>query len=217
MQKITIDVVSDVVCPWCYIGKRRLEKAIESLKGEFELVINYLPFELNPSMPKEGKNQKEYLTTKFGGEERYKQLTENVTYVAAEEGLQFDYNRQQVSPNTRDAHRLIWLAGNEGCEQQVVEALMKAYFEEGADLTNNMNLLDIISEAGLDREKADALLNSEEGLVEVKYLEQLNHQRGISGVPFYIINKKYGISGAQLPSTFVKTIKEISLETASEG
>lgn len=216
MQKITIDVVSDVVCPWCYIGKRRLEKAIELLKNEFELAINYLPFELNPNMPKEGRNQKEYLTTKFGSEERYVQLTENVSKIAAEEGLRFDYKRQQVSPNTRDAHRLIWLAGKEGHEQQVVEALMKAYFEEGADLTSNANLLDIVSRAGLNRVKAEALLNSEDGLVEVEYLEQLNHQRGISGVPFYIINKKYGISGAQIPSTIVKTIKEISLET-TEG
>lgn len=212
MRKIIIDVVSDVVCPWCYIGKRRLEKAMETLKMELEFEVNYLPFELNPGMPKQGRNQKEYLTEKFGGEERYKQLTENVSKIASEEGLKFDYMQQQVSPNTRDAHRLIWLAGSEGCQGQVKEAFLKAYFQQGIDLSKNENLLDIVSSAGLERKKAEALLNSEEGLVEVEYLEQINQKRGINGVPYYIINRKYGISGAQLPSTFIKAFKDISLE-----
>ena len=205
-------MVSDVVCPWCYIGKRRLEKAIESLKLELQFEVNYLPFELNPGMPKQGRNQKEYLTEKFGGEERYKQLTENVSKIASEEGLKFDYMRQHVSPNTRNAHRLIWLAGTEGCQGQVKEALMNAYFQQGINLSKNENLLDIVSDAGLERKKAEALLNSEEGLVEVEYLEQINQKRGINGVPYYIINHKYGISGAQPPSTFIKAFKDISLE-----
>lgn len=210
MEKITVDVVSDVVCPWCYIGKRRLEKAIASLEDEFEFEINYLPFELNPNMPKEGKNQKNYLTAKFGGEARYKELTENVTKVAAAEGLTFSYETQTKSPNTKDAHRLIWLAKAEGCQPAVKEALLKAYFEDEVDLTVNENLINVVAAAGLDKMKAKTLLDSEEGAIEVEYLEQLNHQRGISGVPFYIINNKYGISGAQLPENFVRAFKDIA-------
>jgi predicted DsbA family dithiol-disulfide isomerase len=217
MQRIKVDIVSDVVCPWCYIGKRRLEKAIEELKGEFEFDINYLPFELHPNMPKEGRNQKEYLTEKFGGEERYQQLTNNVTAVAAEEGLHFNYTRQQNSPNTRDAHRLIWLAKQEGVQPEVKEALLNAYFEKGIDLTKNDNLIDVAESAGLDRNKATALLSSDEGLVEVEYLEQLNTQRGVSGVPFYIVNDKYGISGAQPSSSFVSAFRDISEKTLVES
>ena len=210
MEKITVDVVSDVVCPWCYIGKRRLEKAITSLEDEFEFEINYLPFELNPNMPKEGKNQKTYLTAKFGGESRYKELTENVTKVAAAEGLTFSYENQTKSPNTKDAHRLIWLAKAEGCQPAVKEALLKAYFEDGVDLTMNENLINIVATAGLDKLKAKTLLDSDQGVVEVEYIQQLNHQRGISGVPFYIINNKYGISGAQLPENFVAAFRDIA-------
>ncbi|HCR53465.1 MAG TPA: disulfide bond formation protein DsbA [Cytophagales bacterium] len=210
MQKITIDVISDVVCPWCYIGKRRLESAIEELKNEFEFEVNYLPFELNPNMPAEGRNQKEYLTTKFGGEERYKQLTDNVTRIASEEGLNFNYEQQQNSPNTRKAHRLIWLAKQESVQGEVKEALLNAYFEKGIDLTQDENLIEVVSAAGLSQEKARTLLSSDEGVVEVEYMEQLNIQRGVSGVPFYIVNNKYGISGAQPSSIFVNALKDIS-------
>ncbi len=217
MQKITVDVVSDVVCPWCYIGKRRLEKAMIALKDEIEFEVNYLPFELNPSMPKEGKNQREYLTKKFGSDERYEELTANVTRVAAEEGIQFNYSRQQKSLNTRDAHRLIWLAKQEGNQLAVKEALMKAYFENGVDLTQTENLISVVAQAGLDEAKARQLLTSDEGLVEVEYLEQLNQQRGISGVPFYIINNKYGVSGAQPSSSFVGIFKEVSEKVRAEN
>lgn len=213
MQKITIDIVSDVVCPWCYIGKRRVERAIKELEGEFQFEVNYLPFELNPQMPAEGRNQKEYLTEKFGGPERYEKLTDHVTQIAKEEGLAFDYEKQQKSPNTRDAHRLIWLAKTTGNQAAMKEALMKAYFEEGKDLTQKSTLIEIASGVGLDPQRTDLLLNSDEGLVEVQYLEQTNHQRGISGVPFYIINGKYGISGAQPSETFVSAFRDISGKT----
>lgn len=216
MEKITVDVVSDVVCPWCYIGKRRLEKAVASLKDEFKFEINYLPFELNPNMPKEGKNQRTYLTAKFGGEARYKQLTENVAKMAAEEGLTFNYENQTKSPNTKDAHRLIWLAKAEGCQPAVKEALLKSYFKDGVDLTVSENLISVVVAAGLDKTKAQSLLDSDEGVVEVEYLEQLNHQRGISGVPFYIVNHKYGISGAQLPEHFVRAFRDIATKVPTE-
>src|SRR5260221_5771527 len=215
--KIRIDVVSDVVCPWCYIGKRRLEKAMDQLSLQFDFEVESLPFELNPEMPKKGRNQKEYLSAKFGGEEGYRKITDNVTRIAAEEGLKFDFSRQIISPNTREAHRLIWLARQEGKSIAINEALMKAYFEEGVDLSKRDNLVRIVVKGGLDEKKVNALLDSEEGLAAVLYAEQLNHQRGISGVPCSIINNKYEISEAQPTNVLIKTFTQIGREVVVPG
>ena len=211
--KIKIDVVSDVVCPWCYIGKRRLEKAIDQLKGQVDVEVEFHPFELNPDMPKEGKNQKQHLADKFGTEERYKQITSNVTKVAAEEGLKFNFDKQEVSPNTRDAHRIIRYAKSEGKQAVVKEAFMKAYFEDGIDLSKNENLLSIATKAGLDTPKVSSLLNSDEGLVEVELEERTYAQRGITSVPYFIINNTYGVSGAQPTEVFEKALLDISKES----
>ena len=213
IPKIKIDVVSDVVCPWCYIGKRRLEKAIDQLAGQVDVEVEFHPFELNPDMPKEGKNQKQHLADKFGSEERYKQITSNVTKVAAEEGLKFNFDKQEVSPNTRDAHRIIRYAKSEGKQAAVNEAFMKAYFEEGIDLSKKENLLTIAIKAGLDNMKVSSVLHSDEGLVEVELEERMNSQRGISGVPYFIINNKYGVSGAQPAEVFQKALMDIAAES----
>jgi len=216
--KITIDIVSDVVCPWCYIGKRRIEKAMTQLSDQFEFEVSYLPFELNPTTPSAGLNQKDYLTKKFGSEEKYNQITQHVTAIAAEEGLSFDFEMQKVSPNTRDAHRILWYAKREGKQLALKEAFMNAYFEKGVDLTKRENLIELSEKAGLSPEKVSTLLNSEEGLVEVIQSEELNHQRGISGVPYYIINNQYGISGAQTADVFVRAFSEIGSQlTPTEG
>src|SRR5688500_1385875 len=137
--KIKVDVISDVVCPWCYIGKRRLEKAMDKLSDAYDFEVEYHPFELNPQMPVSGLNHKEYLVEKFGGEDRYEQLTGRVTQVAAVEGLLFDFEKQKTSPNTRKAHALIQLAREEGKQLVVMEAFFKAYFSDGIDLTLDKN------------------------------------------------------------------------------
>ncbi len=209
---IIIDIVSDVVCPWCYIGKRRIEKAMRELSQEFDFDVSYLPFELNPQTPKEGFNQKEYLANKFGGPERYDQITSHVTNVASAEGLKFDFDKQPTSPNTKDAHRVIWFAKKEGKQLQVKEAFLKAYFEDGVDLTRKENIIAIAVSAGLNKEHVATLLDSNEGIMEVNRLEQQNHQRGISGVPFYIINNQYGVSGAQPSDVFIQALKQIGSE-----
>ncbi len=217
MQIIKIDVVSDVVCPWCYIGKRRLEKAMGQLKDRYDFEVAYHPFELNPDMPKAGLNQKEYLTTKFGTEEKYLQIVNHVTSVAAGEGLKFDFGKQETSPNTMDAHRLIAYAKREGKQQAMKEALMSAYFEKGVNLTRTKNLVAAAVQLGMDAEAVESFLKSDELTAEVKMEEQLNSQRGISGVPFYIINNKYGVSGAQPPEVFVKAFAEIGQEFSPSG
>jgi predicted DsbA family dithiol-disulfide isomerase len=204
--KIRIDVVSDVVCPWCYIGKRRLENALSRLPDNYEIDLNFLPFELNPDTPKSGVDHKQYLAEKFGGTERYSQLTDHVTGVAATEGLKFDYEKQSVIPNTLDSHRLIQYAKRFGKQAAIKEALMKAYFVDGIDLSRTENLVAIAEKNGVD---AKTFLESNEGADEVKQMEQVNYQRGISGVPFYIINNKYGVSGAQPSDTFVEILSNL--------
>jgi predicted DsbA family dithiol-disulfide isomerase len=207
---IKIGVVSDVVCPWCYIGKRRLEKAMHKLSDRFNFEVEYFPFELNPQMPASGMDQKAYLSSKFGGEERYHQITDNTTSVAAGEGLTFNFAIQKISPNTRNAHRLVQLAKENNKQLDVVEALFKAYFTEGTDLSKNENLVALAFQNGLDKEATELLLNSEAGVMEVEMTEHRLQQSGITGVPFYIINNKYGISGAQPSESFIKAFEEIA-------
>jgi predicted DsbA family dithiol-disulfide isomerase len=214
---IKINVISDIVCPWCYIGKRRLEGAMNKLSEKFDFEVEYFPFELNPQMPLAGLNQKEYLTNKFGGKERYQQLTGHVTEVASQEGLIFDYNAQEVSPNTRNAHRLIQLAKEDGLHLRLVERLFKAFFTEGIDLSKNENLAQIASDAGMDKGKVESFLNSSTGVAEVEMAEQELSKLGITGVPFYIINNKYGISGAQQSEAFVKAFKEVAKPEIEAG
>ncbi|HRI78906.1 MAG TPA: DsbA family oxidoreductase [Cyclobacteriaceae bacterium] len=209
---IEIEVVSDVVCPWCYIGKRRMEKAVAQLSNEFEFRISYSPFELNPHIPEKGLDQKAYLTDKFGGEVQYQQITSRVSQTAAEEGLKFDFSKQHVSPNTRHAHRIIRFAKQKGKQEAVKEAFMKAYFEDGVDLSSHDNLATVAEAAGLNRKEVLELLNSDTGLAEIKQLEQINIQRGISGVPFFIINNKYGFSGAQPTAVFQKAFQQVATE-----
>ena len=215
--KIKIDVISDVVCPWCYIGKRRLEKAVETLKDTLEVEVHYHPFELNPNTPPKGYDHKTYLTDKFGGEERYTQLTNQVSSVAAQEGLRFDYSLQSKLPNTFDVHRIIWLAGKEGKQLQLVEAFFKAYFEKGADLTLHENLVAIASANGLDAVKVWELLKGDLGKEEVREKETANGKMGISGVPFYIINDKYAVSGAQPAEVFIEALPDIASKELAEG
>ena len=182
---------------------------MQELSSEFDFDVNYLPFQLNPQIPKEGINQKEHLAKKFGSEEKYNQILAHVIRAAEEEGLHFDFNKQKISPNTSDCHRLIWLAKKEGKQLQVKEALMKAYFEDGIDLTKTENLIAVAAGAGIDASQVKNFLASQEGMAEVGDMQQLNYDRGISGVPFYIINNKYGISGAQPAQVFGETLKEI--------
>ncbi len=216
---IKIDVVSDVVCPWCYIGKRRLEKAIDQLSSEYDFEIEYHPFELNPNTPAEGLNQKEYLSEKFGGVEQYNLITSRTSGVAAQEGLTFNFNRQLISPNTRKAHALIQFAKEEGKQLEMTEAFFKAYFTSGIDLSKDDNLISVAVSVGLDKEKSRAVILDKELLTKISDREKELQGLGIRGVPFYIIDNQYGVSGAQASETFVKALKEVGgkLEISGEA
>lgn len=211
---IKIDIVSDVVCPWCYIGKRRLEKAIDQLSDQYNFELEYHPFELNPNTPLEGVNHRQHLVEKFGSEERYDQLTTNVTNVAAQEGLTFNYDKQTTSPNTRMMHSIVQLAKLEGKHLEAIEAFFKAYFTDGVDLTHKEVLSKIAQEAGLDSAANPELFASPQATQQIALAEKELGKLGITGVPFYIINNKYGVSGAQASETFVKAFQEIQAESA---
>jgi predicted DsbA family dithiol-disulfide isomerase len=215
--KIKVDIVSDVVCPWCYIGKRRIEKAMNTLSDKYDFEVEYYPFELNPQMPVEGVDQKQYLSAKFGGEDRYDKITASTTAAAAQEGLNFDFSKQKVSPNTRNAHRVIQFAKQEGKQPEVKEAFMKAYFEQGVDLSKKENLVSVAVSAGLSQEIVETLLSSTEGLAEIENTEHELQKVGISGVPFYIINNKYGVSGAQASEIFIKAFEDVGKEAIVSG
>lgn len=210
---ITIDIASDVVCPWCYIGMRRLERAIEQLADTFDFNITYQPFELNPTLPEEGVNQKQYLTTKFGGEDQYHKITQHVKQIAKEEGLNFNFEAQTLSPNTRVLHVIIQFAKQHGLQQTVKEAFMKAYFEDGINLCDRESILALSVSVGLKREDIEPLLKDMTLRQAIEAREHELQAMGVSGVPFFIINKQYGISGAQSSETFVKALSEIGSKT----
>jgi predicted DsbA family dithiol-disulfide isomerase len=213
--KIRIGVVSDVVCPWCYIGKRRLEKAMDMLTDRFDFDVEFFPFELNPHMPEEGLDNREYLCRKFGGEAKYEELTNHIKSIAAGEGLEFNLELQATAPNTRNAHRIIMLARDDSRQMEMAEALFKAYFTEGIDLSKIDNLVDISHQAGLDREKIDLLLHSNTGKLEIEMAEKELQDLGITSVPLFIIDNRLAISGAQSIDAFAKAFEEAAMVSDS--
>jgi len=153
---LAVDVIPDVICPWRDIGKRRLEKAIAAFEGQHEVRVRWLPFQLNPQMPKVGVSRRECRTRKLGGWERSLQLDARVAAAGEAEGIHFAFNRIERTPNTLDAHRLIWPAEPEGVQEAVVEALFRAYFTEGRDISDRQTFLDVVAEAGLDEARPRA-------------------------------------------------------------
>ena len=207
MNITSSDVISDVICPWCYIGKRRLEKAIAALEGPHEVRVRWLPFQLNPSMPKEGISRREYRTRKFGSWEHAQELDARMIAVGKAEGIHFAFDRTERTPNTLDAHRLIWLADKQGVQDAVVEALFGAYFTEGRDISNRKTLIDVVAEAGLNRDHAEALQKSDDGMEAIKEAGELTRRFRVEGVPFFIVNGKATLSGAQQPEAFLEAFR----------
>src|SRR5579859_1218606 len=196
-----IDVVSDVICPWCYIGKRRLTSALQQ-RPEVEAKILWHPFQLNPDMPPEGMARERYIAAKFGGGAHASRIYQNVTDVGAAVGIPFHFERIRVTPNTRDAHRLIRRATESGDADPVVEALFNAYFIEGRDIGDAETLATIAAEAGLDGEDAARFLASRDGAEEVLAEDMSARRIGINAVPCFIFERKYVVSGAQEPEFF---------------
>lgn len=201
---LTIDVISDVICPWCFIGKRRLEKALDGRPA----IVRWHPFQLNPDMPAEGVDRRTYRITKFGSWERSQELDAQVAAAGRGEGIAFNFEKMARTPNTLDAHRVIWLAGERGVQDAVVEALFLAYFTDGLDLSDRATLAEIAFGAGLDRGEVDELLEGDKELDVVRAGEEQARRLGVSGVPFFIVNGRVALSGAQPPEIFLQAFEQ---------
>ena len=202
-KTLLIEIASDVICPWCYIGKRRLEKALASLRDEVEVRIEWLPFQLNPDMPAGGVARADYRRAKFGSVEKGRTLDARVAQEGAGEGIAFAFDRMQRTPNTVAAHQLIDLAQSQGKAGPVVDALFRAYFEEAQDIGDEAVLKTIADGAGVTG-WPDATDEA-----KVKEKEERVRDLGISGVPTFIFDRKSGLSGAYPPDLLAQAIKDV--------
>ena len=206
---LTIDVVSDVVCPWCFIGKSRLEKAL-ALKPNIPVEVRFHPYFLNPWVPREGISRDEYLTTKFGSPEKYKGIAGRVAAAAAAEGLTYAVDKMRRQPNTLDCHRLILWAQSIGKAAQMKQRLMELYFTEGADLSNRDVLVGAAAEVGLDADRTRGMLASDTDVARVEAAANSAKDAGIDGVPTYILGGVAAVTGAQSPEALANAIEQVA-------
>jgi predicted DsbA family dithiol-disulfide isomerase len=210
---LPIDMISDVVCPWCFIGKRRLEKAI-ALKPEIPVELHFRPYFLNPWIPREGISREEYLTTKFGSPERYRGIAQRVAEAAAAEGLAYEIDGIKRQPNTLDCHRLILWAGQAGHAARMKQRLMDLYFTEGGDLTDREVLVGAAADSGLDADLVRQRLATDEDVARVEREANSAKEAGIDGVPCFILGGLLAVQGAQAPDYLAQAIERAANEYA---
>ncbi len=217
-QKIHVDVVSDVMCPWCYIGKINLDSAIKTA-DELDIEIKWRPYQLDSTLPKEGRDRQEYLNAKFGGKEGAQDVYGRIEEAGKALGIDFNFKDMKVSPNTLDAHRLIFWAGGQSPEMQdrIVTRLFELFFLEGAHIGEDDVLIEAAKDAGMDDDHVRELLASDADREQVSGEVDEARNKGISGVPFFIINNKYAVSGAQPPASLVQTFRHAAAEKAEEN
>jgi len=208
---LSIDVFSDVVCPWCLIGKRRLEKAL-ALVPEIPVEVHWRPFFLNPWVPREGMSRADYLTTKFGSVEGYKAIAQRVAAAAASEGLVYASDKMTRQPNTLDCHRLIRWAAESDAAPRMKQRLMDLYFTEGGDLSDRNVLVQAAIDCGMDGEEVRALLATDKDVAAVEAEANAAKEAGIDGVPCFILGGLFAVSGAQEPHYLADAIKRAAAE-----
>ena len=213
-ETVSIEVYSDVVCPWCYIGGRRLEQAIAQ-RPDIKVERNWHPFQLRPEMPKEGVPWGDFVQQKFGGPERAEPIFAKVTETGASEGIVFRFDRISNAPNTLDAHRLILLAREHELEWEMVRALYSAYFTRERDLNDYDQLVAIATEVGLDEQRVRDYLAGDKNVDEVNSSQYKAEELGITGVPFYVFNNRYALSGAQPTEAFAHVLDLIASEASA--
>ena len=207
---VRIDIVSDVMCPWCAIGYASLSRALQAMAGQVEADIHWQPFELNPDMPGEGQNLREHLQQKYGSSaEESKAVRERITSMGEQLGVTFNFTDEQRIVNTFSAHQLLHWAGNSGLQTALKMALFNAYFRDGLDVSRHDVLVDIARDIGLDAQQAHAVLADQRYAAEVRNKEQQWQESGIRSVPAIILDQKYLLSGAQPPEAYVKALSEI--------
>lgn len=211
---MNIDVYSDVVCPWCYVGEKRLDRALRE-RSDLDASVRWRPFQLRPEMPAGGLPWREFAVEKFGGEAPMRTAFDRVAAAGGPDGARFDFDRVASAPNTVDAHRLILHAQRCGREWLVADALFEAYFAGGADLNDREQLADIAGGVGLDPDAARDYLAGEDGAAEVWASQEEAESLGITGVPFYVFGGRYALSGAQPLEVFGRALDAAAGDLAS--
>src|SRR5579859_6644913 len=216
LKPLTIDIVSDVVCPWCYIGKKRIEDAL-ALASDVPVEVNWRPFFLNSWVPREGISRDEYLTAKFGSVDAYKGIAGRVVAAANEEGLTYRPELVKLQPNTIDCHRLILWAEAKGKSAEMKQRLMELYFRDGGDLTDINVLVQAASDVGLDADDIRRRLATDDDVAQISAQAEEAARKGISGVPTYVLAQKYAVSGAQPPEQLAAAIRQVSAEINAQA
>jgi predicted DsbA family dithiol-disulfide isomerase len=214
MTTVKLDILSDPICPWCYIGKTHLDKALAELP-DHPFVIEWHPFQLNPDMPREGMGRREYLEGKFGGKEGAVRAYAPVVEHAEKAGLSINFEAMQRTPNTLDAHRLIHWAGIEGKQGAVVDALFDAYFVQAKDIGDIEVLTAIAADAGLDAEATRRLLDGDSDISEIRDRDTHSRKMGVSSVPTFIIANQHAVPGAQPPELWKQVIEDLQQQLAA--
>jgi predicted DsbA family dithiol-disulfide isomerase len=205
---IKLDILSDPICPWCYIGKSYLDRALQ-LNKNHNFLIEWHPYQLNPEMAPSGIDRREYLEAKFGGKDRAIQVYLKISEAAKEAGLILDFSLIKRTPNTQNAHRLIHWAGLQGVQEQAVSELFKAYFEQGLDIGNTSNLIMIASSIGLNENKTRELFGSDTDIKNILDRDKNSRMRGVTGVPTFIVANTHVLTGAQPIALWSKVITEL--------
>lgn len=216
MTSVNLDIVSDVMCPWCYIGKRKMEDALARLPNEVQVDIRWRPYQLDPRLPKLGKDRQQYLADKFGGSDRIEQIYGAIGEAGRAEDIPFAFERIAVSPNTLDAHRIIRWAASEapGVQNRLVEILFRMFFTEGRNIGDNAVLLDAAEEAGMNRAITESLLQGDADRAEVEEEIAVARRMGVTGVPCFILDNKYAVMGAQPAEALADAILEVAKQKA---
>ncbi|KIC19342.1 DsbA family oxidoreductase [Leisingera sp. ANG-DT] len=208
MPAVKLDILSDPICPWCYIGKTHLDKALAEVP-DHPFVIEWHPFQLNPDMPREGMDRREYLERKFSGKEGAVKAYAPVVEHAEKAGLTINFEAMQRTPNTLDAHRLIHWAGVEGKQTQVVDGLFKAYFVDAKDIGNHAVLAQVAQEAGMEADVAARLLEGDSDVQAIRDRDAHSRKMGVSSVPTFIVANQHAVPGAQPPELWKQVIEDI--------
>lgn len=212
----TIEIISDPICPWCYIGKTRFERALKE-RPDHPFVVSWKPFQLNPNMPPEGMDRREYLQRKFGGEQGAVQVYTDIAKAAEADGLALALDKIKRTPNTINTHRLIHWAGVEGLQTEAVDALFVANFQQGRDISAPEVLADIAEQIGMERAVVERLLASDADQAETRAADEKYREMGVRGVPTFLIDGQYVVTGARETAFWVDLIDEINaIKAATE-
>lgn len=212
LQKIHLDIVSDVVCPWCYLGKKRIESAL-SVFGVDRVEVSWRPYQLAPDMPKEGMDRKTYYQLKFGDNPKIKAMSDQLVELGKQAGIRFNFDNIAWSPNTLNAHRLIRWARSSNVQDQVVDKLFQRYFENGENIGADDILLSIAKDVGMDVDLVSELLSSDADSEAVQQeMDQARHM-GVSGVPTFIAENRLAVSGAQEPAVLINFLEQVAQQT----